>query len=189
MKNKLKKYPEEIEVVFEECPTRPGESEEGYRHLVENLYEAVYALDRNGVITCASPVIERLCGYKPSEITGRRFTELIHPDDLITATESLQRAKSGLPDRQDYRFVTKWGETRQIRSSSRPVILANEDCGIQGILADITEHKEAEESLRISEEGFRNSVDSTPLGIRIVNIDGETLYANQAMLDIGVPLS
>ncbi|MDP2730968.1 MAG: PAS domain S-box protein [Dehalococcoidales bacterium] len=39
-------------------------------------------------------------------------------------------------------------------------------------------------ALRKSEENFRRSLDDSPLGIRIVNEDGETIYANQAMLDI-----
>ena len=38
--------------------------------------------------------------------------------------------------------------------------------------------------LRRLEENFRNSLDNSPLGIRIVNAEGELHYANQAMLDI-----
>jgi len=56
--------------------------------------------------------------------------------------------------------------------------------GIIANIIDITEHKQAEEALRKSEENFRRSLDDSPLGIRIVTIDGKTLYTNQAMLDI-----
>jgi PAS domain S-box-containing protein len=35
-----------------------------------------------------------------------------------------------------------------------------------------------------SEENFRNSLDNSPLGIRIVSADGKTTYANRALLDI-----
>ncbi len=49
---------------------------------------------------------------------------------------------------------------------------------------DIAERKRAEEALRESEQNFRNSLDSSPLGIRIVTARGELLYANQAILDI-----
>jgi PAS domain S-box-containing protein len=38
--------------------------------------------------------------------------------------------------------------------------------------------------IRASEENFRNSLDNSPLGIRIVSADGKTTYANQALLDI-----
>ncbi len=49
---------------------------------------------------------------------------------------------------------------------------------------DITERKRAEKALRESEENFRRSLDDSPLGMRIVTIEGETVYANRAMLNI-----
>jgi PAS domain S-box-containing protein len=52
------------------------------------------------------------------------------------------------------------------------------------VMSDITERKRAEEALRRAEENFRRSQDESPLGVRIVTADGETLYANRAMLDI-----
>ncbi len=55
---------------------------------------------------------------------------------------------------------------------------------VVAIWIDITERKRAEEALRVSEENFRNIMDSSPLGIRIVTADGETIYANRTLLDI-----
>lgn len=46
------------------------------------------------------------------------------------------------------------------------------------------EKKMAEEKLRKSEENFRHSLDDSPLGIRIADTDGNTLYANQEILNI-----
>ena len=49
---------------------------------------------------------------------------------------------------------------------------------------DITERKQAEEALKASENSFHNSLDNSPLGIRISNRKDETLYANQSFLNI-----
>ena len=38
--------------------------------------------------------------------------------------------------------------------------------------------------MRASEQNFRNSIDSSLMGIRIVNVKGQTLYTNQAFLDV-----
>ncbi len=38
-------------------------------------------------------------------------------------------------------------------------------------------------ALRASEENFRNSLDNSPLGVRIVTAEGRTIYANRALLD------
>jgi PAS domain S-box-containing protein len=48
----------------------------------------------------------------------------------------------------------------------------------QGIM-----RKRAEEALRREKENFRHSLDESPLGVRIVTADGDTLYANRAILD------
>jgi PAS domain S-box-containing protein len=50
--------------------------------------------------------------------------------------------------------------------------------------ASIQGRKKAEQGLQISEANFRNSIENSPLGIRIVSEEGETLYANQVFLDI-----
>ena len=44
--------------------------------------------------------------------------------------------------------------------------------------------KKSEKALKASEQNFRNSMDSSAMGIRISDIDNNTLYANQALLDI-----
>jgi PAS domain S-box-containing protein len=51
-------------------------------------------------------------------------------------------------------------------------------------MQDITDSKQAEDSLHRSEENFRHSFDDSPMGIRIVTAEGETIYANRAILDV-----
>jgi PAS domain S-box-containing protein len=48
----------------------------------------------------------------------------------------------------------------------------------------LQERKRAEEALRRAEENFRRSLDDSPLGVRIVTVEGETVYANRAILEI-----
>ena len=47
-----------------------------------------------------------------------------------------------------------------------------------------SKHKQMEEALHVSEENIRRALDESPLGVRIVSKEGETLYANRATLDI-----
>jgi len=48
----------------------------------------------------------------------------------------------------------------------------------------LQERKRAEEALRRAEENFRCTLDDSPLGVCIVTAEGETIYANRAILDI-----
>ena len=53
-----------------------------------------------------------------------------------------------------------------------------------GIARDITRRKRVQDELHRSEENFRRSLEDSPLGVRIVTEEGETIYANRAILDI-----
>jgi PAS domain S-box-containing protein len=48
---------------------------------------------------------------------------------------------------------------------------------------NITERKQAEETLRLEKVNFRHSLDDSPLGVRIATIEGNTIYANKALLN------
>ncbi|MDP2646443.1 MAG: PAS domain S-box protein [Desulfobacterales bacterium] len=52
------------------------------------------------------------------------------------------------------------------------------------LLSEIEHRKRAEETLHVSEENFRRHLDESPLGLRVVSKEGETLYANRATLAI-----
>jgi PAS domain S-box-containing protein len=77
------------------------------------------------------------------------------------------------------------GKTAFYHSSMHPI---KDDKGrvikLFGTVQDITESKQVEEILKASEEKYRNSLDSSPLGIRIADMGGHTIYANKAFLDI-----
>jgi len=49
---------------------------------------------------------------------------------------------------------------------------------------DIINRRRLEEMLHRTEENFRRSLDDSPLGERIVTIEGKTIYANRAILNI-----
>ena len=69
-----------------------------------------------------------------------------------------------------------WGETIKLQRLSQVQVIELEK--------EMTERKRAEEMLRRSEENFRNSLDGSPMGVRIVTIEGETIYANRLLLII-----
>jgi PAS domain S-box-containing protein len=54
---------------------------------------------------------------------------------------------------------------------------------IQKLETTETAYKRMGDALRVSEDNFHRSLDESPLGVRIVTAEGETIYANQAILD------
>jgi PAS domain S-box-containing protein len=124
------------------------ESEEKYRDLVENISDVIYTVDKNQVLTYVSPAIEPLIGYRPSELLGRPFSELVYQKDLPRLGKSFQSILSGHTAANEYRIVTRSGKARWMRASSRPIFMEGRVIGGQGVLTDITERKQAEKEIR-----------------------------------------
>src|SRR5208283_1871796 len=84
----------------------------------------------------------------------------------------------------EYRFRDASGEWRWFVSTGVPVREKHEDVfSFVGVARDITAQKKTEAELKASEQNFRNSMDSSVMGIRITGDNEYILYANQALLD------
>ncbi|MBN2399761.1 MAG: PAS domain S-box protein [Candidatus Aminicenantes bacterium] len=132
--------------------SRLAESEEMYRNLIENIREAVYKIDENGLIRFISSGIERISGYKPNELVGAHFSDFIFRDDLSHIQEQFAKLMKSILESDEYRIICKNGEIRWISSSSRPVFANGKFIGIHGILTDIHERKIAQQALQSQQE-------------------------------------
>jgi len=164
------------------------ESEENYRFIVENNNDVVFTFDRSEQFVYISPSIKKVLGYNPSDLIGHSFESLIHADDLQGLREAIQRnIKDGSQTLggNEYRVRHASGEWRWHNASGNAMFDANgKFLNFTAIAKDITESKNAELALQASEQNFRNSIDSSLLGIRIMGDHDYTLYANQALLDM-----
>jgi PAS domain S-box-containing protein len=158
-------------------------SEERYRSLIENLNDAVFMLDAQGTLTYVSPVIERMMGYAPEEITNQHFSRFLHPDDLPELQASFAQTLAGQLEPSEFRVFNRHGDVRWIRTSSRPQFDHDQLIGLTGILTDITERKRAEEALQQSEERYRDLYDNAPDGYSVVAADGTIREMNATQLN------
>jgi len=123
-------------------------SEEQYRHLVENINDVIYATDAQGVLTYVSPAVEAHSGYTPADLVGHRFADYIYWEDRQRILQQFEQRLAGHLAPSEYRIVTKAGEIRWIRSSSRRISQGDHVLGVQGVYIDITEQRRLEEQLR-----------------------------------------
>jgi PAS domain S-box-containing protein len=122
-------------------------SEEKYRQLVEDIGEAIYAIDATGTLTYVSPVAESLYGYAPAEIVNRPFTDFVPAEDVPGLRQGFAATSSGTPNLRDHRIVTKAGDIRWVRNSARTVTEAR-GIGLRGVLTDVTERRRIEHELQ-----------------------------------------
>lgn len=62
------------------------ESEENFRSLVENSLDLILIVDDDGRIEYASPSASKLLAISPSDLLGRRMSELVHAHDDLQLT-------------------------------------------------------------------------------------------------------
>ncbi|MCE5206802.1 MAG: PAS domain S-box protein [Chloroflexi bacterium] len=94
-------------------------------------------------------------------------------------------AQKGIPYDEETEIITARGKRIWVRTIGEAV---KDDRSkiikVHGAFQDITDRKQIELELRASESNYRNSFNDSPLGVRISTIEGETIYANRAILDI-----
>ncbi len=120
------------------------QSEEKYRNLVENINEVIYSVDSTGVFTYISHAITRLGEYTPADLVGKNFLSFIHPDDLDRITNRFVELSDNIRTPLEYRIMTKSGRFRWVMSYSNPIVVGGEFQGVNGIITDIHDRKEAE---------------------------------------------
>lgn len=162
------------------------ETEEYFKAIIQNSCDIVLILDKMGNITYASPSVERFLGYTPDELIGKRTLDLIlsadKPRAIADYGKALQTKEVLIPN--SFRVKHKDGTERLLEGIGNNLLDNPIVAGLVMNVCDITDRKQAEEALRHSEENFRRSLDESPLGVRIVTEEGETIYANRAFLEI-----
>ena len=161
----------------------PRESEGFLRALIENSLEGIAVIGGDGTIKYESPSVKQVVGYEPGELLGRNMLELIHPDDVRNAAESLERLFKGLEQTasMQVRFLHKDGSWRIIEGVGKNLL---HDPKVNGIVAnyrDISERKEAEDSLRRAEEYFRALTENSLDFIAVLNSDGSVRYESPSV--------
>ena len=183
------------------------EAEERYRTLVEQIPAVTYidkVTDGPDEIIYTSPQIKELLGYTPEEWrTEELWPERLHPNDRerILAADERFEAGDDEPFSEEYRLLATDGSVVWVREDAVLVKdAAQRPLYWQGVILDITDRKEAEESLRQSEERYRTVVKQAAEGIFIVDIETKLIleanaayrnllgYTAQDMLGLGLTL-
>jgi len=137
------------------------ESEERYRSLVENINEVVFTVDQDGLITYFNPIGEREYGYSPGDLLGKPFTRVVFPDDVPALQKRFHEISRGIIAPFEWRLVHKDGSISWVRTSTRPVADRTGHPSFFGIISDISKEKRTEETLRQSEERYKNISSTT----------------------------
>jgi PAS domain S-box-containing protein len=161
-------------------------SEENYRNSMDSSTIGVRISDKNDYSLYANQALLDIFGYKNiNEIQKSPPHQYYSPEssaEWVVRHEKFLRGEP-MPHQLEVKIIRKDGTIRNLQVSLRDVFW-NSKQQYQTMYTDITEIKHAEQALKISEQNFRNSIDSSLIGIHIIDAGFKTLYVNKAFLDI-----
>lgn len=134
------------------------ESERHYRLLADNVTDIIFTMDMNLRYTYVSPSVTRLSGYSVGEAMGHTLQEVLTPASLKVAMDafaeeevledmeekSLTRSRTLRLEMYRKDGSTFWAEVRVTALRDQD----GQPVGFVGIARDISEHIQAEESLK-----------------------------------------
>lgn len=150
------------------------ESEEKYRHLFEMESDAILLIENStGQILEANTAASELYGYNREELLRKKKTDLSAEPDETRKTIETQTARIPIryhkksdgtvfPVEISARFLTWWGRDMHIAA-----------------VRDISKRIKAEEALYRERDLSERIVVTSPVGITVVNRDGQIVFANE----------
>jgi len=124
-------------------------SEERYRRIINTTQEGICVLDAEGKTTFINQRLADMLGYSLEEMQGNFLFDWFDEDTRFEAVQHFEQCKKGIKEQFDFRFRRKDGSQLWTLISANPFFDDNgEFMGALGMISDITERQQAEETLR-----------------------------------------
>ncbi|HEV2492502.1 MAG TPA: PAS domain S-box protein [Terriglobia bacterium] len=153
------------------------ENEESLRQIFDNLDDILWIItpgDPHSLYVSAA--YEKVTGCTKQSLyeDPNAFLEIVHPDDREPAKQVLAAQLRGETESaHEFRIVRPDGVVRWLSSKAIPVrTRAGEICRVVGITEDITERRQAEENLRLSQAQLRLMDVVKDVGIVVLDAKG-----------------
>ena len=141
------------------------DSEERHRRIVESSSDAILLRSGETVIYANPAALRLFRATHPRELIGKRYLELVHPDDRVLSAERVKRNvdEHWVASPREHRVLTLDGQTVQVESTGVPFHYRGET-QIFGVFRDITERQKADREREKLEAQLRQAQKMEAIG-------------------------
>jgi PAS domain S-box-containing protein len=161
------------------------DSEERFRTLFESTREGLISTGPDGRIVSVNPAAAKMLGYdRPRDLVGMKTVEF-YAD--IKQREVVLKELETNDYIEDFEFTTKKRDGKKLYALASITIQRNDNgdyIRADGIFRDITERKQTEVALKISENKYRQLVELAQEGICQIDENSITTFVNPSMAGI-----
>ena len=143
------------------------ESEEKYRTILESIEDGYYEIDLAGNLLFFNDSLAKILGHSNNELIGLNYRHYVDRELAQGLSQAFTEVLESGSARSEfsYQIIRKDGARRVVESSISPKRdAAGEIVGFRGIMRDITERREAEESLQRNLHEFLTTVSQVSEG-------------------------
>jgi two-component system cell cycle sensor histidine kinase/response regulator CckA len=156
-----------------------ADDEKLFRLIAENTSAAVFIYQDDKIFYVNAACVQML-GYDKSELIGKNFWEIIHPDfrDLEKELGIARQRGENVPSHYEVKLIKKSGKELWVDLTAYVINYGNKPTVFTTVF-DTTAQRSARQELEEREEHYRTLIDISPDAV-MVQSEGKIIYLNQA---------
>ncbi|MEO1052465.1 MAG: PAS domain S-box protein, partial [Bacteroidota bacterium] len=155
------------------------QSEERVRLIMDNVPASLVYVDNDERYLFANDFYKKFVKREGEDIVGLKVEEVLGPEGYKGIKPNIDQVLQGKTGAYEAKIPVADGDNRYIYVNYAPYWVNGEVTGFFACINDITEQKQVEEALRISESQIRIIIESVPANLVFIDNRGFYKYANR----------